>query len=191
MLMGWEKCCSLVWMVPEIQHELISRNVWLWWVGWVLPSAAFCRYYRAEVFHAVPLMCYSIWVGFFFKTWPLWMVFTLCRLSSLNVKCGVSLAVDSQSKMSDSYIPQTAPWVGSAARVCPLWKQLGKTIDSSPQRVLGEKPQPSGWRGVLRSAVFTRMASSCSVCCWKTVAEQRGVPLQQWKNPPVGTEVKA
>lgn len=120
-----KKFCSL-WMVPEIEHELMTRNVWVWWVGWVLPGVTFCRYYRAEIFHRVSLMCSSTWADFF-KMWSLWMVFTLCRLSSLHVQCAVRWAVGSQSKRSSSHLSQTAPGVGWAASLERAWTAAPET----------------------------------------------------------------
>lgn len=167
--------------MPEIQHELISRNVWVWWAGLVLPGVAFCRYYRAEIFHTVSLLCSSIWVDFF-RMWSLWRVFTSCSLSSLNVRCGVSLAVDSQSKTSNSHL-SNSPLAGLGCPGLPSFEAAWKdhwTVDHRQCWL----SRPSGWRGVLRCVIFTRMASQCSACCWTTVPQQHGVPLQQRRNPP-------
>lgn len=149
---GLQNFNFLLWKVPEIQQELISRKVWVWWVCLVLPGVTLLQILRCRNFpHGVTSTFQHLehtWC--IFQMWSLLMVFASSSLSCLKIGCGVSLAIYSQSKRSSSGGSSVTsllnvPLGGLNCPGLPSFESsLERPLHSSLQRVPGEV-SPALW----------------------------------------------
>lgn len=147
---GLQNFNFLLGKVPEIQQELISRNVWVWWVCLVLPGVALLQILRHRNFPYGVTSMFQHLSQCIFQMWSLWMVFTSSSSSCLKIGWDVSLAIYSQSKRSNSdgsVIPSLSN-IPLSGLNCPglpsIESSLERPLHSSLQQAPGEM-SPALW----------------------------------------------